>query len=230
MARVACSKGDSRQVQIIDAARLLPVLSEISRTWRPSQPIPADLDRSWRFIQDHRDALLPLVDRVVREEREQQVKRYYEVVKYLSAEDDLPEVIAAKRGAASLSLRSALDAAVSAGVLQGVQNATLREKLDEFDAVDFQRWAESIQRVIAEQDAAQLLVELSLVPVKAAHVASELLEIGEAMITRTEAAVKRGLTDDYQGVDALVDAQRAIGNGLNRLIQSVTELVSAERG
>ena len=63
-------------------------------------------------------------------------------------------------------------------------------------------------RVAAEQDPALLLVELSLVPVKAARVSAEVLELGETMLTRTEAAAKRGLEgDDYEREGALVDAR-----------------------
>jgi len=218
-------------VQIIDAARVLPVLSEVSQAWRPSKPIPADLDRSSRFIREYHDGLADLLDRAVREERDYQVKRYRHVAKLLSAEEDPPDVIASKHAATSQALRRALDVAVGAGVLQGAQNDILRDKLEEFDAVDLQQWAESIQRVSAEQDPALLLAELSLVPVGAARVSTELLEIVETMLTRTEAAARRGLgKDEAEGEQALVDAQRAIGDGLQRLIHATAELVSAEGG
>jgi hypothetical protein len=228
-ARVACSKGDSRRIQVIDAARLLPVLAEARRTLRPTQSIPSDLERTWHFLEEYRDGLVASLDEALREEREHQIARYDAAARQMGAEGDPPEEAALKRRAAAAALRRALDSASQAGVLTGVQKGPFEEKLTEFEGVQFQAWADSIQRVRAEEDPTRLLTELSLVPASTARTTTELLELADRMVARTEVSVRGEVNEhEREGTEELERVQEAIGAGLRNLETDLSALAATE--
>lgn len=228
-ARVACSKGDSRRIQMIDAARLLPVLAEVRRTLRPTQTIPADLERTWRYLNEYRVELVATLDESLREEKTHQVARYDSAAVLLSAQGDEPEEATAKRRVAVAALRRALDAAADAGALAGVQKVPFEEKLAEFEGVQFQAWAESVQRVRTEGDPARLLTELSLVPASTARVTTELLELADRMLAKTEVSVRGEVNEhEREGAEELGRVQDAILSGFQGLETDLSALATAE--
>jgi hypothetical protein len=229
--RVACSKGTSRKLRIIDASHILPMVSEVKRTWRPSQPIPDDLVPSLRFIFEYRRGLDELLEAAVNAERSHQLERYDSVARRIGLEPGEvgPEAATARRTEAVDALRRALDAASEIGVLAGVQKGTFEEKLGEFERVQFQAWVDSVARIRDADDPARLMSELSLAPSNAGRVSLELLELADRMLTRTEAA----LIDDAGGsrgadTGALAEVQGAIGEGLDALISDVASLAKTE--
>ena len=231
LSRVACSKGESRQIQVIDAARVLPTLSELRRTSRPAQGIPADLDRSSRFLFEYRQAFDTRLDEAVRDERAHQLARYEQVARQLGAENDLPEIAAAKRRDACSALRRVLESAANASVLAGVQKSTFEEALAEFEGAQFQAWAESIQRLRVEEDPGRLLTELSLVPASTARVSTEIVELADRMLTRTDALVRSEVGDnESEGTEELEQVQKAIEEGLWNIQQDLAILAVAEGG
>lgn len=230
-ARVACSKGDSRRIQMIDAARLLPVLAEVRRTLRPTQPIPSDLERTWRFLQEYREGLVSSLEETCFEERSHQVERYDVAAQLLGAEGDPPEEAAVKRRGTVTALRRAVNSAAEAGVLAGVQRAPFEEKLSEFEGVQFQAWAESIQKVRTEEDPARLLTELSLVPANTARVTTELLDLADRMLTRTEVSVRGEVNEhEREGTEELERVQLAIIAGMRSLESDMSMLAAVEEG
>jgi hypothetical protein len=228
LSRVACSKGDSRKIQVIDAARVLSSLNEVRRTFRPSQEVPADLERSSRFILEYRQGLNARLEEAIVQERLHQLARYDHVARQLGAEEETPENAALKRRAAVSALRDTLDAAANAGVLAGVQKPAFEEKLVEFEGAQFQAWAESSQRLRSEDDPARLLTELSLVPASTSRVSMELIELAERMITKTDVSVRsEAQENELEGIEELAGVQEAIENGLRTVQEDLSMLAAA---
>lgn len=227
--RVACSKGDSRKLQVIDAAHILPTLSQIRRIWRPAEHIPEDITRSLRFLLEYRQGLDELLEQAVAAERANQLARYDAIAEQIDAMGGTPEQAVAKRAEVVGALRGVLDAAVSAGVLAGAQRATLDEKLTEFEGVQLQAWADSVTGIRETEEFSRLLAELSLVPGNTGRVSVELVELAEKMLTATEANVRRAMAGgNGEDPTSLDDVQRAIGAGLDALIADLSGLAGVE--
>jgi hypothetical protein len=193
------------------------------------QQIPSDLERTWRFLQEYRDELVASLDEALREERIHQVERYDAVARKLGAEGDTPEEAGAKRRAAEAALRRAMDTAADAGVLAGVQKGAFEEKLSEFEGVQFQSWAEGIQRVRSEEDHARLLTELSLLPANTARVTTDLMDLADRMLVRTEMSVRGEVNEhEREGTEELERVQNAIRAGLQSLETDLSLLVVSE--
>jgi hypothetical protein len=170
-----------------------------------------------------------LLEQAVAAERAHQLARYDAIAEQIDAAGGTPEQAAAKRAEVVGALRRVLDAAVGAGVLAGVQRATLDEKLTEFEGVQLQAWADSVAGIRGTDEFPRLLAELSLVPGNAGRVSAELVELAERMLTATEANVRRAMAGgNGEDPTSLDDVQRAIGAGLDALIADLSGLAGAE--
>jgi hypothetical protein len=222
LSRVACSKGDSRQLQVIDVAHLLPALSTLRRNGRPVQVIPEDLVKSHKFLIEYRRGLEDLLDTAARDERAHQIRQYNMVTEMLGCESRSAEAIAQRRVVVVDALRKVFEAAVAAGVLTGSSRATLDEKLTAFEGVQLQAWAENVAKIFDEEDSNQLLTDLSLIPINAARVASETLELANQVLARTQANVRQGMggTEGDQTKE-LNEVQMSIDTSLQTLAEAL---------
>lgn len=70
LARVACTKGGSQRVQIIDASRFREPLKSIRGSWVPKEQIPADAINEYRSVADLQERVKSLLADAVRREKE----------------------------------------------------------------------------------------------------------------------------------------------------------------
>jgi hypothetical protein len=229
LSRIACSKGDSRKLQMIDVSHVLPALSGIRRTGRPSEVIPPDLPKSMRFLIDYRQSADEWVESAVNEERSYQLDQFQFIAEQLGSSVSDIATIGDKRQEAIGALRQALNAAVDAGVLAGPSKATLDEKLIQFEGVQIQAWAESISRIHNEEDSARLMTNISLIPTNAARVAKETLELADRFLTRTNAVVLQGGSGgDENSARELNEVQESINGDLTSMIDTLGVFGPAE--
>jgi hypothetical protein len=225
LSRIACSKGDSRKLQVIDVSQTLPTLSRVRRSWIPEEQIPADLVKSVRFVLDYREGLDELLQRAISDEQAKQAHQYEEIVEQLGGDILSPATVVDRRKPVIEALRRAIYAAAHAGVLSGVNKMVFEEKLTEFEGVQIQAWSESVSRILLEKDIGNLLTDLSLIPMSTVRVTLEMLELADRFLSRTEAAIRQEISSTHgDGARELDDVQESISNDLEGLVEALTAL------
>jgi hypothetical protein len=70
LSRIACTKGGSARVQIIDTAQLLGPLRTLQDSWMPTEVIPADVVADYQYLIDLQKRVGALVATAVQQEKE----------------------------------------------------------------------------------------------------------------------------------------------------------------
>jgi hypothetical protein len=122
-----------------------------------------------------------------------------------------------------------METAFKAGVLIGVRKESFEEKLSEFEAVQFQAWAESVARISREDADGNLLTDLSLIPANTARVSLECLELANRMLEGTERSVEAEIKEgEHEGTGELQRVQDEIGTKLQTLGEELAALIAME--
>ncbi|MGB8688373.1 MAG: protein DpdH [Microcoleus sp.] len=74
--RTACTKGSSKQFQIIDVVQILEPLKQVSKSWQPQCEIPADVREKFPEIDKARQAADELLEKAIQEECDRQLAVY----------------------------------------------------------------------------------------------------------------------------------------------------------
>jgi hypothetical protein len=236
LARVACSKGNSREIQVIDAARLLPMSATIRRGEYPEPEVPAGFKKananSWeRAIDDCGSDLRARLTGAAVAERGHQANRYQAVLSALGlpAEADADQVTDRRRETIA-AVQALLNAAASAG---GVSGRGRKEQIEElsaaFEKVHLGRWAEAMRRVYSADDEWALLTELSTVPMRTGATAMQFVSAAEGLLNDVDRFVNAG-TDGIGDahVERMREVQTAIESGISDLDTMLVELAGGE--
>jgi hypothetical protein len=221
--RTACTKGSSKQFQIIDVVQILDPLKQVSKSWQPQCEIPPDVREKFPEINKARQAADELLEKAIQEECDRQLAVYNSLVAELG--EDIK-----KKDVTDL-VKRAIDRSRQAGVFQGRKNVDdLTSVLEQFKRVGLSSYLETMKRVQAEKDnpdskPGKLLKYLSENHQKAMTEACEFVgstnNFLDASITEVNNQIE---VLEVSGGATVESCHRAIQDGLAKLRNLITEI------
>ncbi|MEG4624821.1 protein DpdH [Microcoleus sp. w1-18aA5] len=221
--RTACTKGSSKQFQIIDVVQILDPLKQVSKSWQPQCEIPADVREKFPEIDKARQAADELLEKAIQEECDRQLAVYNSLVAELG--EDIK-----KKDVTDL-VKRAIDSSQEAGVLGGRKSVyELKSVLEQFKRVGISSYLETMKRVQAEKDnpdskPSKLLKYLSENHQKAMTEASEFVGSTNNFLDASLTEVNNRIEDlEVSGGATVESCHRAIEDGLAKLRNLITEI------
>lgn len=221
--RTACTKGISKQFQIIDVVQILQPLQQVSKSWQPQCEIPADVREKFPEIDRARQAADELLETAIQEECDRQLAVYNSLVSELGEEFKKKEVIDL--------VKKAIDSSQEAGVFRGRKSVDeLKSVWEQFKRVGLDRYLGTMKRVQTEKDnpdskPSKLLKYLSENHQKAMTEASEFVgstnNFLDASITEVNNQIE---LLERSGGATVESSHQAIQDGLARLRNLITEI------
>ncbi|WP_377480563.1 MAG: protein DpdH [Microcoleus anatoxicus] len=222
--RTACTKGSSKQFQIIDVVQILDPLKQVSKSWQPQCEIPPDVREKFPEIDKARQAADELLEKAIQEECDRQLAVY----NYLVAE--LGEDI--KKKDVTDLVKRAIDSSQEAGVFRGGRKSVdeLKSVLEQFNRVKLSSYLGTMKRVQAEKDnpdskPSKLLKDVSENHQKAMIEGSEFLGNTNNFLDNSLIEVNNRIEElEVSGGATVESCHRAIEDGLAKLRNLITEI------
>jgi hypothetical protein len=221
--RTACTKGSSKQFQIIDVVQILEPLKQVSKSWQPQCEIPADVREKFPEINKARQAADELLEKAIQEECDRQLAVYNYLVAELGEDIKKKDVIDL--------VKQAIDSSTEAGVFGGGKSVDeLKSVLEQFKRVGLSSYLETMKRVQAEKDnpdskPSKLLKYLSENHQKAMTEASEFVGSTNNFLDASIIEVNDRIEDlEVSGGATVESCHRAIQDGLAKLRNLITEI------
>ena len=221
--RTACTKGSSKQFQIIDVVQILDPLKQVSKSWQPQCEIPADVREKFPEIDKARQAADELLEKAIQEECDRQLAVYNSVVAELG--EDIK-----KKDVTDL-VKQAIARSKDAGVFRGKKTVDdLTSVVEQFKRVGLSSYLETMKRVQAEKDnpdskPSKLLKYLSENHQKAMTEASEFVDSTNNFLDASLTEVNNRIEElEVSGGATVESCHRAIQDGLARLRNLITEI------
>ncbi|MEG4274023.1 MULTISPECIES: protein DpdH [unclassified Microcoleus] len=221
--RTACTKGSSKQFQIIDVVQILDPLKQVSKSWQPQSKIPPDVREKFPEINKARQAADELLEKAIQEECDRQLAVYNFLVAELG--EDIK-----KKDVTDL-VKRAIGRSTQAGVFRGRKSVDdLTSVLEQFKRVGLSSYLETMKRVQTEKNnpdskPGKLLKYLSENHQKAMTEASEFVgstnNFLEASITEVNNQIE---VLEVSGGATVESCHRAIQDGLAKLRNLITDI------
>ena len=186
-ARIACTKGGSSKLQVIDAAQLIQPLQEIERDWRPKVEIPDDLRSDFDVLAKVRHQVDQLLEQAIADEKERQLTPYRKLVEELGEDFD--------RAAIVNELQQAIAQAEGVGVAR-TNLLDLRSAVEEFQGTRYKAYIETMKRVQDESENGRLLSQLSTT-------SQNTMTVIETFLARSRTFLDRSIESAQQVKDVL---------------------------
>ncbi|MCW6036019.1 hypothetical protein K4A83_07000 [Spirulina subsalsa FACHB-351] len=217
--RIVCTKGSSKDYQIVDVVQILEPLRQVSLSWQPQSEIPEDV-RSYdifKALDRTRQNVDELLERAIQEERDRLLSVYRELVGELGENFKKSEVIE--------QMKIARDRATDAGVF-GLKNThSFDTALDNFAKAPISKYVQTMNQLEAENESAKLLQYLSQDYQKSIKSATEFLQV---MNKSLDLSITRAQTEvdnlSLSGEKTLESAQKGILEGLATLENLLTDI------
>ncbi len=230
--RIVCTKGGSKEFQIIDVVQILAPLKEVSKYWQPQCEIPADFrDKfaenksgdNFSKMYKARQSVDELLEKAIQEESDRQLCVYRSLVAELGEDINKKDVI----DIVKLAMERARDAAV----FRGKKNFdNLTEVVEQFKRIRLSNYIEAMKRVQAEQDnpdgkTGKLLQYLSENHQRAMAESSEFLNSVNTFLDASLNEANNRIKELEESGSATVESSHnAIRDGLAKLRSLVTEI------
>ncbi len=221
--RTACTKGSSKQFQIIDVVQILDSLKQVSKSWQPQCEIPADVREKFPEIDKARQAADQLLEKAIQEECDRQLAVYNSLISELGEDIKKKEVIDL--------VKKAIARSTEAGVFQGKKTVDdLTSVLEQFNRVKLSSYLGTMKRVQAEKDnpdskPSKLLKDVSENHQKAMIEGSEFLGNTNNFLDASLTEVNNRIEDlEISGGATVESCHRAIQDGLVKLRNLITEI------
>ena len=213
--RIACTKGSSTRLQIIDASQLLNTLRTISNDWQPICNIPEDLRSEYEAISRVRQKIDELLEKGVIEERNRQLRIYLAMVQELGEDFSKDNVVA--------TFKNAITDAKNAGVAANAQN--LETAIQEFEKLKIKAYMGNMKKIQDEENVRLLLESLSstLYSQRTMGVIKNFLEQARQFLDSSITRAKNDITNLPSGGD-LESSYEAIELGLSDLKNLAVEI------
>ena len=186
-ARIACTKGGSSKLQVIDAAQLVQPLQEIERDWRPKAEIPDDLRSDFDVLTKVRHLVDQLLEQAITDEKERQLTPYRKLVEELGEDFDRAAIVS--------ELQQAIAQAEGVGVAR-TNLLDLRSAVEEFQGTRYKAYIETMKRVQDESENGRLLSQLSTT-------SQNTMTVIETFLTRSRTFLDRSIESAQQVKDVL---------------------------
>ncbi|MEG4504199.1 protein DpdH [Microcoleus sp. F6_B4] len=221
--RAACTKGSSKQFQIIDVVQILDPLKQVSKSWQPQCEIPTDVIEKFPEINKARQAADELLEKAIQEECDRQLAVYNFLVAELG--EDIK-----KKDVTDL-VKQAIARSTDAGVFRGKKSVDdLTSVVEQFKRVGFSSYLETMKRVQTQKDnpdskPGKLLKDLSQNHQKAMTEASEFVGSTNNFLDASLTEVNNRIEDlEVYGGATVESCHRAIEDGLAKLRNLITEI------
>jgi hypothetical protein len=221
--RTACTKGSSKQFQIIDVVQILDPLQQVSKSWQLQCEIPVDVREKFPEINKARQAADEMLETAIQEECDRQLAVYNSLISELGEDIKKKNVIDL--------VKKAIDSSKEAGVFRGRKSGDdLTSVVEQFKRVGISSYLETMKRVQAEKDnsdskPSKLLKYLSENHQKAMTEASEFLGNTNNFLDASISDVNNQIELLERSGGATVEScHRAIQDGLARLRNLITEI------
>ena len=222
--RTACTKGSSKQFQIIDVVQILDPLQQVSKSWQPQCEIPVDVREKFPEIDRARQAADELLETAIQEECDRQLAVYNSLVAELGEEFKKKDVIDL--------VKQAIERSKEAGVFRGGQKSVddLTSVVEQFKRVGLSSYLETMKRVQAEKDnpdtkPSKLLKYLSENHQKAMTEASQFIGSTNNFLDASITEVKDRIEElESSGGATVESSHKAIQDGLAKLRNLITEI------
>jgi hypothetical protein len=152
LARIPCTKGGRKVVQVIDAGQLLAPLQAVRKDWLPHETLPDDPWESVAATRKVRDKVNLLLEKAVKEEQERYATWHEEVLRAIAPETP--------RNTVTDAVTACIQAAVNEGVFPNALKERLQESLEAFAKVRVDQCLLAARRIREETDTGKLLGEL----------------------------------------------------------------------
>ncbi|MEG4446726.1 protein DpdH [Microcoleus sp. AT9_B5] len=221
--RTACTKGSSKQFQIIDVVQILDPLKQVSKSWQPQSEIPPDVREKFPEINKARQAADELLEKALQEECDRQLAVYRSLVSELGENLNKKEVYDV--------VKQAMERAKEAGVVRGEKNFDdLIPVLKQFKAIGLSSYVDTMKRLQIEKDSpdiqpGKLLKYLSENHQKAMTESSEFLNSTNNFLDASLAEANNRIEElEVSGGGTVESSHRAIQDGLAKLRNLITEV------
>lgn len=221
--RTACTKGSSKQFQIIDTVQILEPLKQISKTWQPQCEIPADVREKFPEIDKARQAVDELLEKAIQEECDRQLAVYHSLVSELGEDfnkKDVADVV-----------KQAMERARETAVFRGRKNFDdLTSVLEQFKRVGISSYVDTMKRVQTEKDnpdnkPGKMLKYLSENHQKAMTESSDFLNSTNNFLDASLTEVNNRIEElEALGGATVESSHRAIQDGLAKLRNLISEI------
>jgi hypothetical protein len=143
--RTACTKGSSKQFQIIDTVQILEPLKQVSKSWQPQSEIPADVREKFSEIDKARQAVDEMLEKAIQEECDRQLAVYNFLVSELGENIN-------KKDAVDV-VKQAMERSRDAAVIRGRKSFDeLTSVLKQFKALGLSSYVDIMKRLQIEKD------------------------------------------------------------------------------
>ncbi len=221
--RTACTKGSSKQFQIIDVVQILDPLKQVSKFWQPQCEIPADVREKFPEIDKARQFVNELLEKAIQEECERQLDVYHSLTSELGEDIKKKDVIDV--------VKQAMEQARYAAVFRGRKSFDeLTGVLEQFRRIRLSNYVDTMKRVLAEKEnpdiqTGKLLKYLSENHQKAMIEASEFLSTTNNFLDTSINEVQNRIEELEASSAATVESSHnAIRDGLAKLHSLVNEI------
>lgn len=221
--RTACTKGSSKQFQIIDVVQILDPLQQVSKSWQSQCEIPADVREKFPEIDKARQAADELLEKAIQEECDRQLAVYNSLLAELG--EDIK-----KKDVTDL-VKQAIEHSTDAGVFRGKKTVgELTSVLEQFNRVKLSSYLGTMKRVQAEKDnpdskPSKLLKDVSENHQKAMTETSEFVSSTNNFLDASINDVNNRIEElEASGGATVESCHQAIQHGLARLRNLITEI------
>ncbi|MEP6485858.1 ATP-binding protein [Microcoleus vaginatus GB2-A3] len=221
--RTACTKGSSKQFQIIDVVQILDPLKQVSKSWQPQCEIPPDVREKFPEINKARQATDELLEKAIQEECDRQLAVYHSLVSELGEDinkKDVADVV-----------KQAMEAASKAGVFRGRKNFDeLTSVWKQFKASGISSYVDTMKRLQIEKDCpdiqpGKLLKYLSENHQKVMTESADFIKSTNNFLDASLTEVKNRIEElEASGGATVESSHKCIEDGLAKLRELISEI------
>lgn len=208
LSHAACTKGGSKRVQMIDAARLAKPLLALRKDYAPRESLPPDVWENYAVLAKLREKVAELLGKAVSEEKARLLAWHEQAALALGPVDGHAAMVE--------GVRSAVEAARADLGFAGAGYDKLVTAMDGFNYRQLSQCFESVARIKAQEDQGELLMLLGRDYGETTAAADEFVGLATHFLEKYEARVTSDI-EHLSGSGELMATQSEIGAAFDEL-------------
>lgn len=139
ISRIACTKGGTLAVQIIDTSAVIDTIEEIKKTWQLTNPLPGTIRDDYKDIGRLRNRVDQLLQKAIIEERQRYLEWYEKMQKHIAPGTSKKTVTG--------TVSTLMETAFNQGFLNKMQIEEIKRSISEFEDSDFDNVFKTIEKL-----------------------------------------------------------------------------------
>lgn len=220
--RIACTKGSSSRLQVIDAAQLVEPLKAISKDWKPQIDIfDVSEDKPFKEIRTARTAVDELLEQAVRDERDRHLGIYRQVINefgedFIGNKENKDRIVEAL----SQAIQKAKEAGVVAGKLTELETA-----IEEFKKTRIEAYIKALKEINDIDETGILLQKLSQLSQKPVDAIANFISVAKQCLSASTQRAESSLSSSREsGGEDLSSCYSQIEASLTILKNAASEI------